>query len=130
MWANQNLGWARAVGDRLALADPILRGSLERRESRGSHYRVDYLERNDDQFLRSTIATYDPETGKSIITFEETEYGVVTPRIRDYSTTKKQSTDDSAKKDGPRTAFDPAVERTSSAAGAKTPEAAGGKVSQ
>jgi hypothetical protein len=114
----------------LALADPILRGSLERRESRGSHYRVDYLERNDEKFLRTTIATYNPETDESEISFEETEYGVVKPRIRDYSTTKKQKKDDSSKKDAARTAFDPAVERTSTAVAGKTPEAAGGKVSE
>lgn len=95
MWTNQNLSWARAVGDMLALADPILRGSLERRESRGSHYRSDFLQRNDEKFLRTTIASYNEATGESDISYEETEYGVVTPRIRDYSTTKKQKKDES-----------------------------------
>ncbi|MEO0586431.1 MAG: FAD-binding protein, partial [Planctomycetota bacterium] len=50
MWTNQNLSWARAVGDKLILADPIRGGSLVRRVSRGAHYRVDYLERNDEKF--------------------------------------------------------------------------------
>jgi succinate dehydrogenase / fumarate reductase flavoprotein subunit len=118
IWTNQNLSWARAVGDMLVLADPILRGSLERRESRGSHYRVDYLERNDEKFLKTTIASYNEATGEADISFEETEYGVVTPRIRDYSTTKKQKKD----------AAEPAggTDRTSGAA-AETPAAVGGK---
>ena len=94
------------------------RQSGERRESRGSHYRVDYLQRNDEKFLKTTIASYNEATGEADISFEETEYGVVTPRIRDYSTTKKQKKD----------AAEPAggTDRTSGAA-AETPAAVGGK---
>jgi succinate dehydrogenase / fumarate reductase flavoprotein subunit len=88
MWTNQTLSWARAVGDMLALADPILRGGLLREESRGSHYRTDFLERDDDRFLKTTVAEFDASTGRSRITFEEVEAGIVTPRKRDYSSSK------------------------------------------
>lgn len=89
MWTNQNLTWARAVGDMIALADPIARGGLLREESRGSHYRTDFLERNDERFMKTSVAKYDPATGESKITFEEVEHGLVVPRKRDYTTTKK-----------------------------------------
>jgi len=32
--------------------------ALNRRESRGSHQRLDYVERNDKDFLQHTLATY------------------------------------------------------------------------
>jgi succinate dehydrogenase / fumarate reductase flavoprotein subunit len=83
-WTNQNLAWARAVGDMLAMADPILRGGLLREESRGSHYREDFQERNDDRFMKTSVAEFDPATGKSKITFEPIEAGLVTPRKRTY----------------------------------------------
>jgi succinate dehydrogenase / fumarate reductase flavoprotein subunit len=98
MWTNQTLSWTRAVGDMLKLADPILRGSLERRESRGSHYRSDYLERDDGKFLATTVAEYDASSGRSTIRFEDVEVGLVKPRVRDYSKTGKA---------GPAAASDP-----------------------
>lgn len=96
LWSNQNLSWARAVKDMVALADPILRGGLARKESRGSHYRDDYQDRNDEDFLRTTVAAYDPATGESKISFEAVETGLVTPRKRDYSKAAKPKTDAAA----------------------------------
>lgn len=84
MWTNQNLAYARAVGDMLAMADPMLRGGLLRTESRGSHYREDFPERNDDQFMKTTVAEFDASTGQSRITFEPILGGLVTPRKRTY----------------------------------------------
>jgi succinate dehydrogenase / fumarate reductase flavoprotein subunit len=88
-WNNTNLMYARAVGDMLAMADPMLRGGLARRESRGSHYRSDYPSRNDEQFKKTTVAKYDPASGRSMISFENVPEGLVTPRIRSYG--KKES---------------------------------------
>ncbi len=83
-WTNQNLNWARVVGDMLALADPILRGGLAREESRGSHYREDFTERNDERFLKTTVAEFDAPSGHSRISFEPVEIGLVKPRARTY----------------------------------------------
>lgn len=84
MWTNQTLAYARAVGDMLVVAEAIVRGGLERRESRGSHYRTDFTERNDEQFLATTVATFDPATGGSKISFEKVETALVEPRKRTY----------------------------------------------
>jgi succinate dehydrogenase / fumarate reductase flavoprotein subunit len=84
MWTNQTLAYARAVGDMLALADPMLRGGLAREESRGSHYRTDFEHRDDERFLKTTIARYDAASGESRIEFEPIESGLVTPRSRTY----------------------------------------------
>lgn len=83
-WTNQNLAHARAVGDMLAMADVILRGGLERRESRGSHYRSDFTERNDAEFLKTTVASWDGASKSAKITFEPVETGLVQPRARTY----------------------------------------------
>ena len=84
MWTNQNLAYARALRDMVKLAEVIVRGSLARTESRGSHYRTDYPERHDEDFLKSTIARYDPETDLPQISFEPVETGMVPPRPRTY----------------------------------------------
>ncbi len=40
----------------LEVADTIAYSALARRESRGSHYRIDYLKRDDTKFLKHTLA--------------------------------------------------------------------------
>ncbi len=100
-WANQNLNWARVVGDMLALADPILRGGLMREESRGSHYREDFTERNDERFLKTSVAEFDAATGRSRITHEDVEIGLVKPRVRNYGKVGSKS---KTKKSEPATA--------------------------
>jgi succinate dehydrogenase / fumarate reductase flavoprotein subunit len=40
----------------LHVAETIVEGALARQESRGSHFRIDYLGRNDDYWLRHTLA--------------------------------------------------------------------------
>ncbi len=45
----------------LSLAEVIAKGAFLRKESRGSHYRTDYPERDDANFLKHTIARYTPD---------------------------------------------------------------------
>ena len=84
LWTNQNLSHARAVGDMLLIADAMIEASILRKESRGSHYRPDFPTRNDEEFLRTTVASFDPETGRPDIAFENIEVGLVTPRLRNW----------------------------------------------
>jgi len=66
------------------LAEVILVGGIERRESRGSHYRTDYTERDDVNFLKTTIAKYNADTGRPDIAFEDVNTSLVEPRARTY----------------------------------------------
>lgn len=84
LWTNQNLGFARAVGDMLTLAEPILVGGINRKESRGSHFRSDYPDRNDEQFLKTTVAKYNTQTKRPDMSFEDIIMGLVEPRARTY----------------------------------------------
>ncbi len=84
MWTNQNLSYSRAVGDMLLIADAVLRGGLNRKESRGSHYREDFPTRDDANYLKTTVATYNTGTGQADISLEDVEIGLVEPRLRTY----------------------------------------------
>ena len=49
---------------KLELAEVIVLGALNREESRGSHFRTDFPERNDEQWLKHTMASYSPDGPK------------------------------------------------------------------
>jgi succinate dehydrogenase / fumarate reductase flavoprotein subunit len=93
MWTNQNLSFSRAVRDMIIMAEAILQGALLRNESRGAHYKPAYAERDDANFLKATIATYDAARDVPQISYAAVDTSLVTPRARTYG--KK---DDSAAK--------------------------------
>src|SRR3954453_20907563 len=84
MWTNQNLSFARALRDMIVLAEAILQAALLRNESRGAHYKPAYPERNDAEFLRATIATYDAASDAPRISYEPVDTSLVPPRARTY----------------------------------------------
>jgi len=84
MWTNQNLSFSRSVRDMLILAEAIARGGEQREESRGSHYRTDFLERDDEKFMKTTVAAFNPETGRPDISYRDIVTGLVEPRARTY----------------------------------------------
>jgi len=90
-WTNQNLSFARALGDMLVYADAILDGSIARTESRGSHYRPDYPDRDDANWLKTTIARFNAETRKPELSYEPVPTPLVTPRARTYGKTEDQT---------------------------------------
>ncbi|MFM8697572.1 MAG: succinate dehydrogenase flavoprotein subunit, partial [Phycisphaerales bacterium] len=89
-WTNQNLVHARAVGDMLILADAMLACGDLRKESRGSHYRADFPERNDAEFMKTSMANFNPSTQRCDVSWEKVEAPLVAPRARTYG--KKDGT--------------------------------------
>ncbi len=87
MWTNQTLSFTRALGDMLIYAEAILHGAILRKESRGSHYRTDHPQRDDDNFMRTTIARYDAATSSPTIAYEPVPAIMVQPRLRNYGKT-------------------------------------------
>ena len=61
----------------------IVEGALARKESRGAHFREDYLERNDDQYLRHTYATMNSE-GAIALEYAPVRLGKFEPKPRTY----------------------------------------------
>jgi succinate dehydrogenase / fumarate reductase flavoprotein subunit len=84
MWSNQNLSFARATRDMIILADAILRAALMRNESRGAHYKPEFPERDDANFLKSTLASYDAATNSPKIDYGPVDTSLVVPRARTY----------------------------------------------
>jgi succinate dehydrogenase / fumarate reductase flavoprotein subunit len=83
LWATQAVPHARQLWNMLQLARVITLGALNRNESRGAHYKPDFPDRNDDEWLKTTIAEYSAES--PVFSYEHVDVSLVEPRKRDYS---------------------------------------------
>ena len=61
LWATMALPHARHLANMLELARVITLGALNRNESRGAHYKPEFPDRDDENFLKTTIAEYSGE---------------------------------------------------------------------
>ena len=86
-WATQALPHARQLYNMLLLARVITLGALKRNESRGAHYKPEYPDRNDAEFLKTTIATHTPEGPE--FSYQAVDISFVPPRPRKYDVDKK-----------------------------------------
>ena len=100
MWTNQNLSFARAVRDMIALSEAILKGALKRDESRGAHFKPEFPERDDAKYLYTTIARYDAATNGAVITEGPVDTSLVPPRARTYGAVDKKKADGNGKAGG------------------------------
>lgn len=86
-FANQTYAFANQFGPMLELALVITKGALLRDEFRGAHYKPEFPNRDDENWLKTTIATYDQE--EPSITYEPVDVRHLKPLNRDYSHAKK-----------------------------------------
>jgi succinate dehydrogenase / fumarate reductase flavoprotein subunit len=84
MWTNQNLSFARATRDMILTAEAILKGAILRNESRGAHYKPEFPKRDDANFLKTTIATFNAADESAEISYEKVDTSLVQPRERSY----------------------------------------------
>ena len=89
LWATMALPHARHLDNMLELARVITLGALNRNESRGAHYKPDFPDRDDENFLKTTIAEYSGEG--PVISYEPVDVSLIAPRKRDYSKAKKET---------------------------------------
>jgi succinate dehydrogenase / fumarate reductase flavoprotein subunit len=81
-WSNQAVAFTRQLWNMLELARVITLGALRRDESRGAHYKPDFPERNDAQWMKTTLATWTPD-GPSI-GYAPVDTSLLTPEARKY----------------------------------------------
>ncbi len=86
LWATQAVPHARQLWNMLHLARVITLGALNRNESRGAHYKPDFPQRDDANWLKTTIAEYAEEA--PVFSYEPVDISLVEPRLRDYSKAK------------------------------------------
>ncbi len=89
LWATQAVPHARQLKNMLELARVITLGALNRNESRGAHYKPDFPERDDENFLKTTIAEFSAES--PVFGYEPVDLSLVEPRKRDYSAKKAKA---------------------------------------
>jgi succinate dehydrogenase / fumarate reductase, flavoprotein subunit len=83
--ANQSVMFMRQLWNMLLLSRVITVGALMRDESRGSHYKPDFPERDDDKYMKTTMAEYNADGHGPKITYKEIDASLVKPVKRDYS---------------------------------------------
>lgn len=87
-WSNQGVFFTRQLKNMLQLARVITLGALNRNESRGAHYKPDFPERNDEEWLKTTMAKYNAENNGPDFSYEDVDTSLIKPRKRDYSKKK------------------------------------------
>ena len=85
-WSNQTLNFARELENMLVLARVVTLGALQRNESRGAHYKPDFPERDDGNWLKTTRAGF--SDGEIQLTYEPVDTSQIPPRPRRYDAAK------------------------------------------
>ena len=81
-WSNQTLQFTRELGNMLILANVITLGALARNETRGAHYKPEFPERDDKNWLKTTKASWNG--GKIKLDYEPVDISLLPPRSRKY----------------------------------------------
>jgi succinate dehydrogenase/fumarate reductase flavoprotein subunit len=80
---NQSLIHTLETGYLVDLADAMVTGALARTESRGAHSRLDFPERDDDNWMKHTLA-YLEEDGGIRLDYSEVTVTTFQPQVRTY----------------------------------------------
>jgi succinate dehydrogenase flavoprotein subunit len=83
-WANTSFVFTRQLYNMLQLARVIAQGAAMRDESRGAHYKPDFPERDDKNWLKTTKATFAPDADEPKFEFEPVDVSLIPPRTRKY----------------------------------------------
>ena len=85
---NTDLQSALELRNLLAVAETVAEASLERRESRGAHQRLDFAERDDENFLKHSLC-YQQPNDRPRVEWSGVTITLSQPGTRDYSGGKK-----------------------------------------
>jgi succinate dehydrogenase / fumarate reductase, flavoprotein subunit len=82
-WTNQPAVFIRHLWHMLQLGRVVTQGALRRNESRGAHYKPDFPQRNDQEWLKTTIARFS-ESGP-VFDYQPVDTSMVKLRERKYT---------------------------------------------
>ncbi len=90
-FANKTYVFANQFRAMLDLSLIIAKGALMRNEMRGAHYKPEYPNRDDTEWLKTTIAEFDPKKDEPVISYEDVDIRHLDPKgiQRDYTKAKK-----------------------------------------
>ncbi len=81
-WANAPLSFMNQLWNMLHLARVVTLGALARDESRGAHYKPDFPNRDDANWLKTTVADFSPEGPK--FRYDPVDVSLCAPVARKY----------------------------------------------
>ncbi|MBC8064409.1 MAG: succinate dehydrogenase flavoprotein subunit [Chlorobia bacterium] len=81
-WANQAVPFTRALANMIELSKAIVGGAIVRDESRGAHFKMDTPDRDDVNWLKTTLASHTNEG--PTFEFEPIDCRYIAPRARKY----------------------------------------------
>ena len=84
MWANTSFTFTRQLYNMLQLARVIAQGAAMRDESRGAHYKPEFPERDDTNWLKTTKAYFAADADEPRFEFEAVDTSLIPPRPRKY----------------------------------------------
>jgi succinate dehydrogenase / fumarate reductase flavoprotein subunit len=87
-WANTTFVFARQLYNMLQLGRVIAQGALMRNESRGAHYKPEFPERDDKNWLKTTKAYFAADADEPRFEFEPVDISLIPPRPRRYDVAK------------------------------------------
>ncbi len=85
-WGTQEGTFIRQLWNMLELARVVTLGALSRNESRGAHYKPEYPERDDQNWLKTTMANW--TIGGPELTYEPVDVSLIPLRARRYDIDK------------------------------------------
>ncbi len=88
-FANQTFTFTYQYGPMIDIAEAIAASALKRDESRGSHYKPEFPDRDDAKWLKHSICKYS-ESG-AVVSFKKVDARYIKPVLRDYTTTHHQT---------------------------------------
>ncbi|MBN9501979.1 MAG: succinate dehydrogenase flavoprotein subunit [Armatimonadetes bacterium 55-13] len=81
-WTNQAVPFTRAVINMIEQSKAIVGGAIIRDESRGAHFKMDTPQRDDQNWLKTTVATWGEKSPS--FDFESIDVRYIAPRARKY----------------------------------------------
>ena len=90
-WANTSVVFTRQLYNMLQLARVVTQGAAMRDESRGAHYKPDFPERDDKNWMKTTKAYFAPDADEPKFEFEPVDVSLIPPRAEEILTRRSNA---------------------------------------